>query len=96
MPTQEEMLFDMICQSPAWKWFPNNAEILKLTDFLLNHGVILPGVCPSCKGSGVVNGSHYHRAGVDISHGDYLKLQTQTTLCRECNGTGWIKKSGRE
>ena len=27
------------CNNPSWKWFPNNAEMLKLIDYLIAHGV---------------------------------------------------------
>ena len=27
------------CNSPSWKWFPNNAEMLKLIDYLIANGV---------------------------------------------------------
>ena len=27
------------CNNPSWKWFPNNAEMLKLIDYLIANGV---------------------------------------------------------
>ena len=27
------------CNNPSWKWFPNNAEMMKLIDYLIAHGV---------------------------------------------------------
>lgn len=27
------------CNNPSWKWFPNNAEMFKLIDYLIAHGV---------------------------------------------------------
>lgn len=27
------------CNNPSWKWFPNNAEMMKLIDYLISHGV---------------------------------------------------------
>lgn len=92
MAAPTEHLFYLISESPANRWFPNNAEMLKLAEFLISMGVSTPDVCPICKGNGVVPGNYYHRSGVDISHGNYLELQTKTTLCRECNGTGRTKK----
>ena len=36
-----EKLFTLFqdCNNPSWKWFPNNAEMLKLIDYLIAHGV---------------------------------------------------------
>ena len=36
-----EKLFTLFqdCNNPSWKWFPNNAEMLKLIDYLIDHGV---------------------------------------------------------
>ena len=27
------------CNNPSWKWFPNNAEMLKLIEYLVDHCV---------------------------------------------------------
>ena len=27
------------CNKPSWKWFPNNAEMMKLIEYLISHGV---------------------------------------------------------
>lgn len=27
------------CNNPSWRWFPNNAEMMKLIDYLIAHGV---------------------------------------------------------
>ena len=27
------------CNNPSWKWFPNNAEMLKLIEYLVANGV---------------------------------------------------------
>ena len=36
-----EKLFTLFqdCNNPSWKWFPNNAEMMKLIDYLIAHGV---------------------------------------------------------
>ena len=36
-----EKLFTLFqdCNNPSWKWFPNNAEMLKLIDYLIANGV---------------------------------------------------------
>ena len=36
-----EKLFTLFqdCNNPSWKWFPNNAEMMKLIDYLIDHGV---------------------------------------------------------
>ena len=36
-----EKLFALFqdCNNPSWKWFPNNAEMMKLIDYLIAHGV---------------------------------------------------------
>lgn len=36
-----EKLFTLFqdCNNPSWKWFPNNAEMLKLIDWLIANGV---------------------------------------------------------
>lgn len=41
MTDTREKLFALFqdCDNPAWKWFPNNAEMLKLIDYLINNGV---------------------------------------------------------
>lgn len=43
----KEKLFDLICESPAWRWFPNNAEILKFTEFMLAKGITASDTCLS-------------------------------------------------
>ena len=36
-----EKLFTLFqdCDNPSWKWFPNNAEMLKLIEYLVANGV---------------------------------------------------------
>ena len=36
-----EKLFTLFqdCNNPSWKWFPNNAEMLKLIEYLVANGV---------------------------------------------------------
>lgn len=36
-----EKLIDLFqdCNNPSWNWFPDNAEMLKLIDYLITHGV---------------------------------------------------------
>ena len=36
-----EKLFTLFqdCNNPSWKWFPNNAEMMKLIEYLISHGV---------------------------------------------------------
>lgn len=36
-----EKLFTLFqdCNNPSWKWFPNNAEMLKLIDYLIANDV---------------------------------------------------------
>lgn len=36
-----EKLFTLFqdCNNPSWKWFPNNAEMMKLIDYLIANGV---------------------------------------------------------
>lgn len=36
-----EKLFTLFqdCNNPSWKWFPNNAEMLRLIDYLIANGV---------------------------------------------------------
>ena len=36
-----EKLFTLFqdCNNPSWRWFPNNAEMMKLIDYLIAHGV---------------------------------------------------------
>ena len=36
-----ENLFTLFqdCNNPSWKWFPNNAEMLKLIEYLVANGV---------------------------------------------------------
>ena len=45
MPNTREKLFALFqdCNNPAWKWFPNNAEMLKLVDYLIANGVTEDG-----------------------------------------------------
>ena len=37
----KEKLFTLFqdCNNPSWKWFPNNAEMLKLIEYLVANGV---------------------------------------------------------
>ena len=48
-----EKLFTLFqdCNNPSWKWFPNNAEMLKLIDYLIAHGVTVQELngCEYCK-----------------------------------------------
>ena len=39
--TEREKLFNLATHSnnPAWRWFPNNAEMLRFVDYLLANGV---------------------------------------------------------
>ena len=43
-----EKLFTLFqdCNNPSWKWFPNNAEMLKLIDYLIANGVTVQGWIP--------------------------------------------------
>ena len=60
-----EKLFTLFqdCNNPSWKWFPNNAEMLKLIDYLIANGVTVQerneDGCPYCDiakaNEGVVN-----------------------------------------
>ena len=36
-----EKLIDLFqdCNNPSWNWFPDNAEMLKLIDYLISNGV---------------------------------------------------------
>ena len=49
-----EKLFTLFqdCNNPSWKWFPNNAEMLKLIDYLIANGVTVQELegCKHCKG----------------------------------------------
>ena len=38
-----EKLIDLFqdCNNPSWNWFPNNAEMLKLIDYLIANGVTM-------------------------------------------------------
>ena len=49
-----EKLFTLFqdCNNPSWKWFPNNAEMLKLIDYLIAHGVTVQELdgCEYCNG----------------------------------------------
>ena len=47
-----EKLFTLFqdCNNPSWKWFPNNAEMLKLIEYLVANGVTVQVVrCRDCK-----------------------------------------------
>lgn len=35
------------CNNPSWKWFPNNAEMLKLIEYLVANGVTVQERVPS-------------------------------------------------
>ena len=37
----KEKLFTLFqdCNNPSWKWFPDNAEMMKLIDYLIAHDV---------------------------------------------------------
>ena len=49
-----EKLFALFqdCNNPSWKWFPNNAEMLKLIDYLIANGVTVQELdgCEYCNG----------------------------------------------
>lgn len=30
------------CNNPSWKWFPNNAEMMQLIDYLIANGLDVP------------------------------------------------------
>ena len=51
-----EKLFTLFqdCNNPSWKWFPNNAEMLKLIDYLIANGVTVQELdgCQYCKEDG--------------------------------------------
>ena len=48
-----EKLFTLFqdCNNPSWKWFPNNAEMLKLIDYLIANGVTVQELngCDFCQ-----------------------------------------------
>ena len=41
--TEREELFHLVTHSnnPAWRWLPNNAEMLRFVDYLLANGVTI-------------------------------------------------------
>ena len=49
-----EKLFTLFqdCNNPSWKWFPNNAEMLKLIEYLVANGVTVQEQdgCEYCNG----------------------------------------------
>ena len=44
-----EKLYDLFqdCNNPSWNWFPDNAEMLKLIDYLIAHGVTMQEWIPA-------------------------------------------------
>ena len=55
-----EKMFNLIQDSPVWKWFPNNAEMLKLADHLLAHGVTIREQGEWIDQSFILNGGRVH------------------------------------
>ena len=46
-----EKLFTLFqdCNNPSWKWFPNNAEMLKMIEYLVSNGVTVQEWIPVAK-----------------------------------------------
>ena len=91
-----EKMFNLIQDSPVWKWFPNNAEMLKLADHLLAHGVTIrePGGysdddCFREKIEHQLKGIYEHLRDVDSAI-DTLRAQT---LPLRGNVIPWFKEA---
>ena len=80
-----EKLFTLFqdCNNPSWKWFPNNAEMLKLIDYLIANGVTVQ----ECKvGDTIyeVDGEH----GV-VKHDVYEVCVVFKTTATDDKGNEW-------
>ena len=91
-----EKMFNLIQDSPVWKWFPNKVEMLKLADHLLSHGVTIrePGEqsdddCFREKIEHQLKGIYEHLREID---GAIDTLRAQTLPLRE-NIIPWFTES---
>jgi hypothetical protein len=82
--------------NPSLRFFPNNAEVTKLANYLVSKGVLPKQShickCPVCCGKGFVPGNFYDAPGVSVSYSSYQNSQHTTTVCLSCSGSGIIRQ----
>lgn len=73
-----EKLFDLFqdCNNPSWKWFPNNAEMLKLIDYLIANGVTVREWISTDERMPTEDDSTDGYVAVVYSRGDGVKTKT--------------------
>lgn len=67
-------------------------ELQKEALAIINGLSLIETVCPVCKGKGFVQGNFYDIPGNNVSFGSYVENGFKTTICRNCDGKGYIKK----
>lgn len=81
-----EKLFTLFqdCNNPSWKWFPNNAEMLKLIEYLVANGLTVQE-CGQWIYDFNLAGSNFYRCSVCDRQETLLEKEDIYEYCPFCH-----------